>query len=174
MQTKFRAERQQLSVRLGSPGPDLVGACSSASSPCHHAPLASSHCCQAHLVSTQPRSTDFPQLQAGGARTHGQPPLQTALCQSAWQASHRSCALTPITGLLLRVLGRSSGPSAPGCGWWSHFFPERCCSNVCTKHQHCLETTGNAHPPAFRGSDLIDTVPAKNDGRTLVTLYRRR
>ena len=125
-QTKLRAERQQLSVRLRSPCPELVGACSSASSPCHHAPLPSRHYCQAHWLSTQPLSIRLPQLQAGGTRMHGQPQRQRALCQPAWQAIPLwPCSLRLITGFLSRASGLNSRPSSPGCGWWSQFYQEQ-------------------------------------------------
>ena len=65
-------------------------------------------------------------------------------------------ALIPWLWLVVPVLPRAG--AAATCG---------------TKHQHCLETTGNADPHAFKGSDLIDRVPAKNYGWRFVTLYRR-
>lgn len=99
-------------------------ACSSATPPCHHAPLPYS---QAYLVFTQLLSIHFPQLQAGATRRHRQPQFQRAPHQSALQLTpFWPCALRLITGFLSWASGLNSRPLSAVAGPSS--FKSRCCS----------------------------------------------
>lgn len=99
-------------------------ACSSATPPCHHAPLPSNHYSQAHLVSTQLLSIHFPQLQAGATRRHRQPQFQRAPHQSALQADS-ILILCPETNNWVPLLGLwAEFQALIRCGW-SQFFQEQ-------------------------------------------------